>query len=218
MSRRGAINQALATTKRSDSQRVRTQGTRLEGGLRRGHVSVYGWVWTYPGLRDRRLHHRRPPRRPLARPRHRAAPTPPRYRRESRPHRLRLAACHRRRDRRGLRGGGVGGRHRARHQPGLLRPDQLHGRLAGRQPPGRLRDRGAGAGRYRGRPDGALRRAAIRGHGIPEAMEQVLHQREPDPAADDASSSRSRPRSRSAPAARSARRARSSPPAARWAR
>ena len=59
---------------------------------------------------------------------------------------------------------------------------------------------------------------AIRGHGIPEAMEQVLTQRAADSRRASPSSSRCRRRSRSAPAGRSAPKGRSSPPAARWAR
>ena len=60
--------------------------------------------------------------------------------------------------------------------------------------------------------------AAIRGHGIPEAMEQVLFDESRIPARDAPSSSRSRRRSRSAPAGRSAPRDRSSRPAARSVR
>ena len=59
---------------------------------------------------------------------------------------------------------------------------------------------------------------AIRGHGIPEAMEQVLLNESRRSRRASRSSSRCRPRSRSAPAGRSAPRARSSRPAARSAR
>ena len=59
---------------------------------------------------------------------------------------------------------------------------------------------------------------AIRGHGIPEAMEQVLLNQSRIPARMTFLKPLQRRRSRSGPAGRSAPRGRSSPPAGRWAR